>query len=52
MILCMQNNTNEDMRLQIFQQNILLLWKLNNNKHIGYITELLRCHTIIVVTFN
>ena len=40
------------MRLQVLPQNILLLWQLINHEHIVYITELLRCHTIIMVNFN
>ena len=40
------------MRLQVLPQNIPLLWQLINHKHIVYIPELLRCHTIIQVIFN
>ena len=38
--------------LQVLPQNILLLWQLINHKHIVYIPELLRYHTIIMVNFN
>ena len=47
-----QNNVNVAMHLQILLQNIPLLWQLINHKHIVYIPELLRCHTIIMVNFN
>ena len=40
------------MRFQVIPQNIPLLWQLINHKHIVYIPELLRCHTIIMVNFN
>ena len=40
------------MRLQVHPQNIPLLWQLINHKHIVYIPELLRCHTIIMENFN
>ena len=33
------------MRLQIFPQNIPLLWQLINHKHFVSILALLRCHT-------
>ena len=46
------NNRNVAMRLQVLPQNIPLLWQLINHKHIVYIPELLRCHTIIMVNFN
>ena len=38
--------------LQVLPQNIRLLWQQINHKHIVYIPELLRCHTIIMVNFN
>ena len=47
-----KNNVNVAMRLQVLPQNIPLLWQLINHKHIVYIPELLRCHTIIMVHFN
>ena len=34
------------MRLQVLAQSTPLLWQLINHKHIVYIPELLRCHTI------
>ena len=39
-------------RLQGLQQTLSLLWQMNNRKHIDSISKLVRCHTIIVVTFN
>ena len=47
-----KNNVNVAMRLQVLLQNIPLLWQLINHKHIVYIPELLRRHTIIMVNFN
>ena len=47
-----KNNVNVAMHPQVLQQNIPLLWELINHKHIVYIPELLRCHTIIMVNFN
>ena len=47
-----KNNVNVAMRLQVLPQNIPLLWQLINHKHIVYIPELLRRHTIIMVNFN
>ena len=47
-----KDNVNVAMHLQVLSQNIPLLWQLNNHKHIVYIPELLRCHTIIMVNFN
>ena len=38
--------------LKVLPQNIPLLWQLINHKHIAYIPELLRYHTIIMVNFN
>ena len=40
------------MHLQVLPENIPLLWQLINHKHIAYIPELLRYHTIIMVNFN
>ena len=40
------------MHLQVLPQTIPLLWQLNNHKHVGSISELLRCFTITVVNFN
>ena len=45
-----KSNKNMAMRLKALQ-TILLPWQLNNHKHIDSISELVRCHTI-VVTFN
>ena len=47
-----KNNVNVTMHLQVLPQNIPLLWQLINYKHIIYISELLRCYTIIMVNFN
>ena len=47
-----KNSVNVAMHLQVFPQNILLLWQLINHKHIVYIPELLRCYTISMVNFN
>ena len=47
-----KSNENVAMHLQVPPQNTPLLWQLNSHKHIGSIAELLRCHTIIIVTMN
>ena len=45
-------NINAAMHLQVLPQNNWLLWQLINHKHIVYIPELLRCHTITMVNFD
>ena len=45
-------NINAATHLQVLPQNIQLPWQLINHKHIVYIPELLRCHTIIMLNFN
>ena len=47
-----KNSVNVAMHLQVLPQNIRLLWQLINHKHIVYIPELLRCHTISMVSCN
>ena len=47
-----KNNVNMAMRLQVLPQNIPLLKQLINHKHIVNIPELLRCHTIIMVSLT
>ena len=47
-----KNNINVAMSLQALPQNIPLLGQLINHKYIVSISELLRCHTIIMMNFN
>ena len=47
-----KTNINMVMCLQVLPQNILLLWQLINHNHFVSISELLRCHTIIVVNLT
>ena len=47
-----KNNINVAMSLQALPQNIPLPWQLINPKYIVSISELPRCHTIIMVNFN
>ena len=45
-------NINVAMLLQVLPQIIPLLWQLISHKHIVFIPELLRCHTIIMVNYG
>ena len=46
-------NTNVAMYLQVLnKRNITFLWQLINHKYIVTVSELLMCHTIIMVNFN
>ena len=47
-----KNSVNVAIHLQVLPQNIPLLWQLINHRHIVYIPELLRFHTINMVNFN
>ena len=39
-----KRNKNVAACLRVIPLNRVLLWQLNNHRHIGSITELLRCH--------